>query len=124
MNRIIWALFGNDEDGPIGNARWNPSRTDTWLVRVRWWLRNPFHNLFFHVIGFPMLGVLAWPAQPEVSGVWPQTGRVMLAWVWGARWWQFGPFVSWRAFRIEGYCGWRPGTRAHFGMALRVAHAR
>lgn len=51
MRWLLWALFGNDEDGLIGDARWNPERKDTLWVRVQWWFRNPFHNLTHHVWG-------------------------------------------------------------------------
>lgn len=50
MRWLLWAFFGNDEDGPYGffpHTRWGA---------VRWWLRNPFHNLTHHV--------LAWPGGP------------------------------------------------------------
>lgn len=47
MRGIIWAIFGNDEDGPYGIY------PHTLLGAVRWWLRNPMHNLFFHVINWP-----------------------------------------------------------------------
>lgn len=47
MKTIIWALFGNDEDGPYG---FYPHTT--WGA-IRWWLRNPFHNLTFHVLNWP-----------------------------------------------------------------------
>lgn len=43
----MWAIFGNDEDGPYGiyeHTRWGA---------VKWWLRNPLHNVFWHVVNWP-----------------------------------------------------------------------
>lgn len=47
MTWLVWALFGNDEDGIYGMYPHT-----TWGA-VRWWLRNPFHNLCFHVLNWP-----------------------------------------------------------------------
>ena len=49
---IIWALFGNVRDGVLGDRVFNPEQKDTWLIRINWWFRNPFHNLTWYVIGF------------------------------------------------------------------------
>lgn len=50
--RIIWALFGNDEDGNWGQCSGEPGYDgqpySLWLA-VSWWFRNPCHNLCFHV---------------------------------------------------------------------------
>jgi hypothetical protein len=54
FSAIIWALFGNDEGGIYGEnddawvAAGNTARTP-WTA-IRWWFRNPFHNLFIHVL--------------------------------------------------------------------------
>lgn len=66
---MLWALFGNDEDGPYGihsnipgyDAAMGGSET-TWQA-ICWWFRNPFHNLFWHVLN--------WPGGPmlSISGV-------------------------------------------------------
>lgn len=51
-NSIIWALFGNDEDGIYGTQKfrdeWCWGARPCWWVAVLWWLRNPLHNLFIH----------------------------------------------------------------------------
>ena len=52
FGKIVWALFGNERDGYIGDSRWNPDRVDNWKIRLQWWLRNPLHNFMWHVIGF------------------------------------------------------------------------
>jgi len=59
---LVWALFGNDEDGQWGQNSGVPGyqgQPDSVWLRVCWWLRNPFHNLFFHV--------LRWPGGPFLS---------------------------------------------------------
>lgn len=45
-------LFGNNEDGFWGDSRWNPEGKRDFKTAWNWWTRNPFHNLFFHAIGF------------------------------------------------------------------------
>lgn len=52
INWVTWAFFGNELDGPLGDNRWNPERKDDIMTRVKWWIRNPMHNLTWHVIGF------------------------------------------------------------------------
>ncbi len=47
---LAWALFGNLDDGPTGPADFEPGRP-AWLRAMLWWLRNPFHNLTFYVLG-------------------------------------------------------------------------
>lgn len=49
MKKVLWALFGNDEDGIYGTADFLPT-CPQWCRAVAWWLRNPAHNLCFHVI--------------------------------------------------------------------------
>jgi hypothetical protein len=53
MVRIIWALFGNDEYGIYGDLNWNPEQEQTVMRAIRWWFRNPMHNLMFHVLSVP-----------------------------------------------------------------------
>lgn len=48
---LIWAFFGNADDGPIGDLNWNPTRRDTIWIRLCWWVRNPCHNFTFYVLG-------------------------------------------------------------------------
>jgi hypothetical protein len=48
---LAWALFGNDDDGIYGDLNWNPTQEKTWQRAVLWWLRNPFHNALFFVLG-------------------------------------------------------------------------
>lgn len=62
MSWLIWAFFGNDEDGQWGQRSGVPGydgQPDSLWLRVCWWFRNPLHNLFFHV--------LRWPGGPFLS---------------------------------------------------------
>jgi len=56
FSKIVWALFGNDEDSVIGDGNWNPEQRDTIWIRIKWWFRNPAHNLMFHVPPFGFMG--------------------------------------------------------------------
>jgi len=113
---VPWALFGNDEDGIFAERTSVAGFSEQTLwTAVRWWLRNPCHNLTHHVIALPL-----WFAIPIIgksaSGFWPD-GRVFLAL-------NVLPFVSFRAGGWEGYFGFRPRVvnglkRAVFGVALR-----
>lgn len=107
FDAIIWALFGNDEDGIYGTLKW---RLDTFsrafvyhprYIALRWWLRNPFHNLLWHV--------LAWPNDKDPE-MWPATtgfkGRLV------------PPFIAYRG-KVDAYIGFR-GQQGVFGAAFRV----
>ena len=117
---IIWALFGNDEDGPIGDPGWNPSREDTVLIRIKWWMRNPFHNLMMHVLAVdPITHVKIWPHdQPNGPWDWPAANTGMIFAVFN-RW---APLFAGRSKRWEWYIGWRGDStakRAAPGMTFR-----
>jgi hypothetical protein len=68
IKNIIWALFGNDEDGYSGynsGVAGYHGVVPTPLLAIKWWLRNPFHNLMFHVLRWPdgpfyMWNALGW----------------------------------------------------------------
>lgn len=83
MRWLLWALFGNDEDGAWGQRSGEPGYDghpfSVWLA-VRWWFRNPAHNLFFHVLRWPggpffnipgvfYIGFRPNPDWPERDGV-------------------------------------------------------
>lgn len=118
----FWALFGNDEDGICGERGGPPGfigMPATWRNFLRWWVRNPLHNLCFHVIAisFSRATILAGRSLTSPP-FWPIGGGVVLA-VNG------GPLLSfvWPNV-VEGYLGWRPhrlggGWRGVFGIALR-----
>lgn len=73
MKGVAWALFGNDEDGVYGERSkvptFGPDAPRTQWQRVRWWLRNPFHNLFWHVLNWPGGPFFKWGA-PYVGSGW------------------------------------------------------
>ncbi len=49
-----WILFGNDDDGIFGEGggkAYRPWQPNTFGKAVRWWTRNPFHNLTHYGIG-------------------------------------------------------------------------
>lgn len=49
---VLWALFGNADDGYYGDEKWRAGRTRSFWLAVAWWFRNPAHNLCFYVIGY------------------------------------------------------------------------
>jgi hypothetical protein len=116
MNRILWALFGNDEDSVIGDASFNPERRDTWLIRLRWWLRNPAHNLCFHVINVPTPFTSAglYPTDVFAPHGWNMVVHT------GANGKQY-PFISYIG-RVKCYMGWR--ERGNFGIKFTLNRGR
>lgn len=120
---LTWALFGNDDGGLFGERdAWGlfllPEER-TLKVALRWWLRNPLHNLFFYVLRWfadPVFVVFEYP---------PARGFYRRA---PTNWIAAGPqfvltlrplFVSWRVFGFEGYAGWR--REGALGFAFRRA---
>lgn len=111
LSKIIWAIFGNDEDGPIGDARWNPERKDTLWIRIKWWVRNPFHNFTHHVIGIhgePFASIKVYEQGNLQKHI-----RVMQRN--GER--REYPYWIYDNGRIEWYFGWR--SSGAFGIAIR-----
>ena len=119
--RIIpWALFGNDEDGIFGERSGVPTFGDhTTRTAFRWWKRNPFHNLSWHV--------LRWPVK-EAYILIEMPGQSTFLWRVHRNWVADGPqfqivlipfFSSWRGDTWEGYIGWR--VHGALGFAFRRA---
>lgn len=125
---ITWALIGNDDDGLFGDDRWvcpmlpgvigltpfvlfgrvylRPvfgmlPQSRNWLLwrAICWWFRNPFHNLFFYVLGVADRNRVFYSSREWGSGGWTFHA---LNW-----WWLWLPLVSYRG-RINFYAGWRP----------------
>lgn len=110
LSFILWALFGNEQDGLTGDPAWNPERADTWKVRVLWWMRNPFHNLTWHVIGLVHLDTIRCDEHMEDG---PGMNRAYsMTSPGGTRY----PFWRYIGDGWEGYFGWR--ARGSFGMKL------
>lgn len=108
---LCWALFGNEDDGVIGDLNWNPQQEDTLKRRVMWWLRNPLHNAFFYVIGVAHRDTTRTGRYP--ADVFNPNG----GWNWAVtryRWLRL-PFVSYIG-AVKFYIGWR--ERGNFGLKL------
>ena len=48
---LVWAIFGNEDDGTFGDANFKPLFDFKVWRAVAWWFRNPAHNLCFYVWG-------------------------------------------------------------------------
>lgn len=101
MNKLLWVLFGNDEDGIYGTDIWRNGAPKIWLTAIQWWIRNPFHNLFWHVLNWPSQDAEIWPTEDKIT-------KFRLK----------PPLFSFRKNPIEGYIGFR-STQGVFGIALR-----
>ena len=86
------------------------------LRKFRWFLRNPFHNFDYYVIGVADKTMVRSGKHPQDVGN-PNGG------------WNYAvtkykrlrlPFLSFQGRKIEGYIGW--GTGGNFGIALRKSH--
>jgi len=92
--KVLWALFGNDLDGIFYPDERPHDAASFWA----WWRRNPFHNLFFHVINTNKID----PATKDqwfIFKLWPFFFRLR------RRGWDI-------------YIGWRPWNGA-LGFAFR-----
>jgi len=119
---LIWALFGNAEDGPYGFLPRDETKPDpNWRATLAWWMRNPMHNLTHYTLarGYAVQRVVFGQVAAP-NALWP-VGSVLLA-INGL------PCLSFRAGPVEGYAGWRPRVVAGrqvgvFGLALRRVKA-
>jgi hypothetical protein len=116
---ITWALFGNDLGGLYGERdhNWvnNGNTEKTFWTAVRWWCRNPMHNLFWHVLDWPRpMAVVfydgAWfykrpPAQWLSEDSHFQATALPL-------------YIGFRTSSWEGYLGWR-GEAGRLGFTIR-----
>jgi hypothetical protein len=96
---LVWALVGNDDDGLHGDERWRAGRTPSLWLAVQWWFRNPFHNLFFYVIGVAHKQRTVYSTREWSAPGW--TFHITRAG------WLPLPFVCFRG-RPNFYAGWRP----------------
>lgn len=101
FDKIIWALFGNDLDGPIGDNKWNPKRKDDIAIRIQWWFRNPCHNLTWHVIGFAQYDTVRFDFQKEDGPGWnyamsyvPDKQSIYPFFLYQGKVWTF--YIGWR----------------------------
>jgi hypothetical protein len=109
----LWSLFGNEQDGPIGDTGWNPQRTNTAWVRLKWWCRNPLHNFTFYTLGLVNKDLVCkcWPSLNVFN---PAGGWLFMLNRAEGGWMRY-PFVSYIG-PIKFYIGWRLGNR--FGVKL------
>lgn len=131
LTMIPWNLFGNDEGGIFGEE--DPYYTHSQGLRtpdisflgfVKWWFRNPFHNLFFHT--------LKWDAGDNALVLYGCDGVASMKWFRGPqRTWLvdrgkqlqirlLAPFISYRGTTWEFYAGWR--IHGALGFAFRKHH--
>ena len=111
FRKVVWALFGNDEDGIYGDVCWNPTQKKTVWIAVKWWIRNPLHNLFFHVLSVPkpFFSIGDYPKDVfNPNGGWNHVTH------YGANGIKY-PFISYIG-AIKFYIGWR--ERGNFGIKL------
>lgn len=123
---LTWTLLGNDDDGIFGEeSDYKPDLPTGVAKASHWFMRNPFHNFGFYVIGsaqkdnpeYILLkashqGVLAFRHSEEPSNFGDKGSSFLLA-LHGNK-----PFVSLRVIwserkKSELYFGWR--ERGNFG---------
>lgn len=137
-SRLMWSLFGNDDDGIFGEEPtsgnewidkykmhtdsegvWQPGEI-TFIRFVKWQLRNPLHNLFFYVWGsadkeyHTTEEVLHWGEPNPRDSVLPFVNNGLYIAKHDGKY-----FLSFRAFGLEGYIGAR--EKGNWGAALRRA---
>lgn len=101
----IWGLFGNDDDGMLGDPNWD---APAWLGRAVqvspawrifwWWLRNPMHNLTHYVIGI---------ADREHTYVGPDMDAQGFIRAYVKCGWLRLPFFAFNRNGFFSYIGWR-----------------
>ena len=104
-------LVDISDDGYIGDKNWNPLQEDTAWIRIKWWVRNPFHNLVFYVLGCAHKESERYSTAN--SGVFKEDGGWMFAFS-KTKYFVY-PFVSYLG-KIKFYIGWR--ERGNFGLKL------
>lgn len=114
---LIWALIDNDDEPNPPADKW----PDESVLRrgVKWWLRNPFHNLAFYVIGLAdrdFERVAVFPKDAPGNLVFYPTGGWYIA-ITKYKWVRL-PFISYQGKGIVQmfYVGWR--ERANLGAKL------
>ncbi len=98
---IMWGIFGNADD-TTAPPTYMPG-SSLWWRKICWWMRNPFHNLCFYVIGTadkPVVAIGKDPTCPFVTSGWNYT-------VIKYKWLRL-PFISYQGTVIRAYLGWRP----------------
>ncbi len=125
MTWVLWALFGNDLDGIDADSpqarEWRPDlRVGSWRRRVLWWLRNPLHNLLWHVLGVVDRQTQQRPVGYPRWGRFPEANLPPAGFTWNLAVIEARvplPFAGLRIGTVEVYLGWR--ERGNFGGAFR-----
>ncbi len=100
INPLFWLGNFNDPvnglrpDGTVKHADFHPNKP-LWQRKFLWFCRNPFHNLFFFVIGLHDR-----VEQINPGEIWPKEGQ---------KWNIILPFISYRGKKYIAYLGWRKG---------------
>lgn len=111
---LLWAFFGNADDGPYGDEKWRAGREPSVWLAVLWWCRNPAHNWCFYVLGIAdedhwFCGSNDWGVTPGFSYHYVSaTGH-----------WFTRPMFSYVGKKRGYYIGWRPNGA--FGISLNFA---
>jgi hypothetical protein len=115
INPIWWLGNANDavdsfnEDGTPSHPNFHPTKP-LWIRKILWACRNPFHNLFFFVIGLEdhteVVNYGKMFPQP------PQKWNIILPW------------ICYKGKKWEWYAGWRTGTSLGFAFRNRDAKAK
>lgn len=103
---LAWALFGNATDGLIGDKVFNPEQKDTIWIRVKWWFRNPCHNLTWFVIGFADRPSVRFDFSKEEVDGWNKSFSLIDD--------KLYPFILYKGRKFTFYIGWR--GRGNFGI--------
>ena len=106
---IVLSPFTNFDD-PIP-PNWFEAGKKMWVRKVLWWVRNPFHDLCFYIIGI---------ADKSFTSIGKHPNHVFnpnYGWNWAVRKYKIFrfPFVSY-INHIKFYIGWR--ERGNFGIKL------
>lgn len=107
---LFWLLIENEDDSIYGDAAWRAGRPKSFGLALKWWLRNPFHNLTWYVIGVANRDRLLVINKDSDEAGWVY-GYLQLE----TKWLRL-PFLAYNG-RVVGYIGWRPSGA--FGLKLR-----
>lgn len=111
----VWLLFGNEDDGCWGPPKWRAGRRKTPWLAIRWWLRNPAHNLLWYGLGVAdrdrtLIGGWAIPGRRGVMVMRTEVrlfGRVVSL-----------PYLSILCKGVHAYAGWRPSGQLSIKVRL------
>ncbi len=112
FNKVVWALFGNERDGYIGDTTWNPEQKDNAWIRVKWWVRNPLHNFMWYVVGFADKDSTRYDVNDSDQPGWNKAWSIVEGGSFKY------PFYLYQGKKVVFYIGWR--SRGHFGIKLNL----